>query len=144
MEQSHNANESSTVDAVVVGAGPAGLTCAIMLSRQGLSKVVLLEKNPEIGVQNNQLAYTYILDQRGQRIFKSLDLMDSFKEITAPNQNLRFNIVKKDALEVSFESGQIVLRKDIPVCIFCDSENNLIKFKDKYVCKDCILDMKKM
>src|SRR5450631_946878 len=37
-----------TVDAVVVGAGAAGLMCAIEAARRG-RRVVLLEHNPEIG-----------------------------------------------------------------------------------------------
>jgi NADPH-dependent 2,4-dienoyl-CoA reductase/sulfur reductase-like enzyme len=37
------------VDALVVGAGPAGLTCAAALAEQGISDVVVLDREPEPG-----------------------------------------------------------------------------------------------
>ena len=46
-------------------------------------------------------------------------------------------------MQVSIENDQLILRKNIPACIFCGSEENLIAFMGKNVCKECIGDMKK-
>jgi len=100
--QAADDNPPPSVDALVVGAGPAGLALALMLTKHGFSKIVLLEKNEDVGIQDNQRAYTYILDQRGQRIFRSLGLFEGLQEIAAPNKNLRFNIVKRNGSVTSF------------------------------------------
>lgn len=35
-------------------------------------------------------------------------------------------------------NGQILLTRIIGSCIFCSSNENLVKVKDKYVCKACM------
>ena len=40
------------------------------------------------------------------------------------------------------ENGNVVLDKYVPRCVFCDgAKENIINFKGKTVCKDCIIEM---
>ena len=42
-----------------------------------------------------------------------------------------------DPLEVFTNGDEIVLKRYIPVCVFCGKDDTLIAYKSKYVCKDC-------
>ncbi len=44
---------------------------------------------------------------------------------------------RDDALEVFVEEDRIILKKYAPSCIFCDSMDDLILYKDKRVCGNC-------
>ncbi len=39
------------------------------------------------------------------------------------------------------EDGPAEPLKDEKVCIFCGSFNNLVKFKDAYICRKCLEDI---
>ncbi len=52
IQTTHSAGSGDhTMDAVIVGAGPAGMATALMLAKRGFSKTALLERNPTIGEQ---------------------------------------------------------------------------------------------
>ncbi len=40
-------------------------------------------------------------------------------------------------LEVLLNDDQIILKKYIPVCIFCGTDEKLVSYKSKYVCEKC-------
>lgn len=42
-----------------------------------------------------------------------------------------------DALEIFVEADTIILRKYEPSCVFCQSMDNLVSYKDKKICKRC-------
>lgn len=42
-----------------------------------------------------------------------------------------------DALEIFVEGDNIILKKYEPACIFCQSMDDLITYKDKKICKKC-------
>ena len=44
-------------DVIIVGAGPGGLSCAMLLAKAGV-KVTILEKTGEVGGRTNCLLYT--------------------------------------------------------------------------------------
>ena len=44
---------------------------------------------------------------------------------------------KDDALEIFVENDTIILKKYEPACIFCQSMDDLITYKDKKICKKC-------
>ena len=44
----------------------------------------------------------------------------------------------KDSLEIYIEEEAIILKKYLPVCVFCSSPEDLMNFKDKCVCVNCI------
>ena len=49
----------------------------------------------------------------------------------------QFNIVEKDPIEIYVDDSSIVLKKYEPNCVFCGNTEDLVKFKDKLVCKNC-------
>ncbi len=47
----------------------------------------------------------------------------------------------KDSVEIFVEDDKIILKKFEANCIFCNSANDVITFKNKKVCKECIEKM---
>jgi len=69
--------------------------------------------------------------------------VDELGRIVLPVEMRRtLDIAEKDALEIYVEGDTIILRKYQAACIFCDSLRNVISFKGKNVCADCIGKMK--
>ena len=52
-----------------------------------------------------------------------------------------FNIVEKDALEIYTEGNTIILRKYEPACIFCGDAKEVVVFKGRNVCPNCLAEL---
>ena len=64
--------------------------------------------------------------------------VDALGRIVIPVRLRRsLGLKTNDPLEVYTNDDEIVLRKYIPVCVFCGSEEELILYKSKYVCAEC-------
>lgn len=48
-----------------------------------------------------------------------------------------------DPLEVYINDDEIILKRYIPVCVFCGNEDDLIEFKGKTVCSNCARELGK-
>lgn len=48
------------------------------------------------------------------------------------------DIDNKDSLEIYIEGDSIILKKYMPACIFCGEANDVISFKGKNICKNCL------
>lgn len=48
------------------------------------------------------------------------------------------DIEPKDALEIYVDGNTIMLRKYQPACIFCDDAKDVVLFRGKNVCTNCI------
>ncbi len=48
----------------------------------------------------------------------------------------------KDLLEIYVEGDKIILKKYTSGCAFCGKEGVISKFKDKFICSDCIKEIK--
>lgn len=48
------------------------------------------------------------------------------------------DIKDKDGVEIFVDDNKIILRKYIPACIFCGSDDNVTYFKNKLICRDCV------
>ena len=73
----------SQYKAIVVGAGPAGLTCAYELSKQG-QRILVLESDPQYvgGISRTVAYHGYRFDIGGHRFFsKSREVEDLWTEI---------------------------------------------------------------
>lgn len=69
--------------------------------------------------------------------------VDELGRIVLPIEMRRtLDIAEKDALEIYVDGDNIILRKYQPTCIFCDNAKNVINFKGKNVCPDCIAKLR--
>jgi len=65
--------------------------------------------------------------------------VDELGRVVIPIELRRtLDIAERDSMEIYVSDGSIILKKHQPTCIFCNSTNNLIVYKDKSVCANCI------
>lgn len=65
--------------------------------------------------------------------------VDELGRIVLPIELRRtLGIAEKDSLEIYVDDDSIILRKYQPACIFCDNARDVVVFRGKNVCKDCI------
>lgn len=70
--------------------------------------------------------------------------IDELGRIVLPIELRRgLGISEKDSLEIYVEDDKIILKKYKQACVFCNNDENLVDFNGKYVCADCIAQLKK-
>lgn len=68
--------------------------------------------------------------------------VDELGRIVLPIELRRtLDIAEKDPLEIYMEGDSIVLRKYQPACVFCDSSKDIVNFRGKNVCSECIRNL---
>lgn len=68
--------------------------------------------------------------------------VDELGRIVLPIELRRtLGIEEKDRIEIFVDGESIILRKYQPACIFCDSAKDIINYKGKNICPDCIRAM---
>ena len=68
--------------------------------------------------------------------------VDELGRIVLPIELRRtIGIVEKDRIEIFVDGESIILRKYQPACIFCDNAKDIINYKGKNICPDCIRAM---
>ncbi len=68
--------------------------------------------------------------------------VDDLGRIVLPIELRRtLDIAERDELEIYMENYRIILQKYEPACIFCGSSRELVSFRRKNVCQDCIHKM---
>lgn len=69
--------------------------------------------------------------------------VDELGRIVLPIEMRRtLDIAEKDALEIYVEGDSVILKKYQPACIFCDQVDQVIFFRGKNVCPDCLAKLK--
>lgn len=69
--------------------------------------------------------------------------IDELGRIVVPKEMRReLGICDKDELDIYVEGDSIVLKKKTTACIFCNQTENLHVVKEKFVCVDCIDEIK--
>ena len=69
--------------------------------------------------------------------------MDSLGRIVLPIELRRtLDIAQKDSLEIFVEDNRIILKKYEPTCVFCENSRDIVSFKGKNVCPDCLRELK--
>ncbi len=53
----------------------------------------------------------------------------------------RLDIEEGDCLEMYLDENTIVIKKYNPSCIFCGSSKDIVNYKGKNICPNCIKDM---
>ena len=72
--------------------------------------------------------------------------VDELGRVVIPMELRRtLGIAERDALEIYTDQDRIILRKYEPTCtcIFCGNADDVILFKGKNICKDCLAEIKK-
>ena len=68
--------------------------------------------------------------------------VDELGRIVLPIELRRtLDIAEKDSLEIYVDEDAIILRKYQPACIFCDNAKDIVSFKGKNVCPECMKSM---
>ena len=68
--------------------------------------------------------------------------VDELGRIVLPFELRRtLGIEEKDRIEIFVDGESIILRKYQPACIFCDNAKDIINYKGKNICPDCIRAM---
>ena len=65
--------------------------------------------------------------------------LDELGRIVIPKEiRKKLEIGQKDSIEIFIDGRSIVLKKFESGCIFCSNSKDLILFKDKLICKNCV------
>ena len=65
--------------------------------------------------------------------------VDELGRIVLPIELRRtLDIAEKDCLEIYMDGPSIVLKKYQPACVFCDDSKDIVVFRGKNVCLNCI------
>lgn len=68
--------------------------------------------------------------------------IDELGRIVIPKEvRKKLDLAEKDPMEIFIDGPSIVLKKLESGCIFCNNSKNLTVYKDKLICKKCILKM---
>ena len=70
--------------------------------------------------------------------------VDELGRIVLPIELRRtLGIAEKDALEIYVDGENIILKKYEPACIFCNNAKDVIVFRNRNICSECIAALKK-
>jgi len=70
--------------------------------------------------------------------------VDELGRVVLPIELRRtLDIAEKDALEIYVDGPTIILKKYEPACIFCGNAKDVIAYKGKNICPDCMREFKK-
>ena len=98
--------------------------------------VVLLPVREGIQIAKADL---FILNQLPNDVVVTVDELG---RIVLPIELRRtLDISERDELEIYMENDRIILQKFEPACVFCGSFRNLISFRRKNVCSECVRKM---
>lgn len=68
--------------------------------------------------------------------------VDELGRIVLPIELRRtLDIEVKDALEIYVDGAQIILKKYEPACIFCGNAKDVVNYKGKNICRECLAEM---
>ncbi len=69
--------------------------------------------------------------------------VDELGRIVLPIELRRtLDIAEKDSLEIYVDDDRIILRKYEPTCVFCGSSKDVISFKGKNICPNCLNELR--
>ena len=69
--------------------------------------------------------------------------VDELGRIVLPIELRRtLDIEVKDPLEIYVSEDSIILKKYQPACIFCNNAENIVVYKGKNICPQCLAELK--
>ena len=68
--------------------------------------------------------------------------VDELGRIVIPIELRRtMGIDEKDALEIYVDNEKIILKKYEPACIFCGNAEEVVNYKGKNLCRNCLTEL---
>ena len=68
--------------------------------------------------------------------------VDQLGRIVLPKSlRKRYMMNEGDPVEIFVQADHIILERYRPKCVFCGSMNEVSEFKERDVCKDCMVEM---
>lgn len=69
--------------------------------------------------------------------------VDELGRVVLPVELRRtLSIEEKDSLEIFVDEETIVLKKYEPACVFCGNAKDVIVYKGKNICRECMKELK--
>jgi transcriptional pleiotropic regulator of transition state genes len=69
--------------------------------------------------------------------------VDELGRVVLPIELRRtLDIAEKDALEIYVDANSIILKKYEPACIFCSDAKDVVSYKGKNICPNCLKELK--
>lgn len=70
--------------------------------------------------------------------------VDELGRIVLPSELRKsLGIEVNDSLEIYTSGDSVILKKYLPACVFCGEANDIITFKGKNICKNCLRQVSK-
>ena len=70
---------------------------------------------------------------------------DELGRIVLPIELRRtLDIAEKDSIEIYVDGSSIILKKYEPTCVFCGDAKNVINYRGKNICPNCLNEMKNL
>ena len=70
--------------------------------------------------------------------------VDDLGRVVLPIELRRtLDISEKDALEIYVDGDTVILKKYEPACIFCGNARDVVTYKGRNICPDCLEELKK-
>ena len=70
--------------------------------------------------------------------------VDELGRVVLPIELRRsLNIEEKDALEIYVDGNTVILKKYDPDCIFCGNARDVVNYKGKNICPECLAELKR-
>ena len=71
--------------------------------------------------------------------------VDELGRIVLPIELRRtLDIAERDALEIYVDEERIILKKYMPACLFCGNARDIVDYKGKNICPDCLKAIKEL
>ena len=69
--------------------------------------------------------------------------IDELGRIVLPIETRRqLELEPKDGVEIFVDEDRIILKKYQPCCMFCNDGDDILLFKEKKICKKCLMELK--
>ena len=71
--------------------------------------------------------------------------MDDLGRVVIPIELRRtLEIAEKDPLEIYVDGNMIILKKNEPACIFCGDAKDVVTYKGRNICANCLKEMQSL
>ena len=70
--------------------------------------------------------------------------IDDLGRIVLPVELRRtLDIAERDEVEIYLDEDRVILKKYEPSCLFCGDADDVVLYKDKRICRNCLADLQK-